>query len=160
MTRCTGWASRLAAGAIDIELAGHLTGSIDLVFRLPDPSGTERYVVADYKTNQLTPRGHLPGSDEYRMGPMADAMAAHDYPLQAALYAVALHRYLRWRLPGRDAGAAAGGVAYLFLRGMSGADVAVTDGHPRGVFRWDLPVVCVESLSDLLDGRLQVEQER
>ena len=50
-----GWASRLAAGSVDIRLAGHLTGSIDLIFRRLDPSGTERYVVVDYKTNQLTP---------------------------------------------------------------------------------------------------------
>ena len=28
---------------------------------------------------------------------MAEAMVEHDYPLQALLYAVALHRYLRWR---------------------------------------------------------------
>jgi exodeoxyribonuclease V beta subunit len=27
-------------------------------------------------------------------------MAACHYPLQAHLYLVALHRYLRWRLPG------------------------------------------------------------
>ena len=27
-------------------------------------------------------------------------MVEHDYPLQALLYSVALHRYLRWRLPG------------------------------------------------------------
>ena len=34
----------------------------------------------------------------------AEAMAAEmigaHYPLQALLYSVALHRYLRWRLPG------------------------------------------------------------
>ena len=29
-------------------------------------------------------------------------MAAAHYPLQALLYAVALHRYLRWRLPSYD----------------------------------------------------------
>ena len=117
-------------------------------------------MVVDYKTNQLTPRGRPPGTDEYRMERMAEAMAEHDYPLQAVLYAVALHRYLRWRLPDRNAGAAAGGVAYLFLRGMGGVDVAFSDGHPDGVFRWDLPTACVEDLSDLLEGRLRVGPER
>ncbi len=33
------------------------------------------------------------------------------YPLQALLYLVALHRYLRWRLPGYDPAAHLGGVA-------------------------------------------------
>jgi exodeoxyribonuclease V beta subunit len=152
------WASRVADGAIEVQLAGHLTGSIDLVLRHRDGAGTERYVVADYKTNQLTPRGHMPGSDEYRTDRMAEAMAEHDYPLQAVLYAVALHRYLRWRLPGQDPGVHLGGIAYLFLRGMSGGDVAVTEGQPGGVFGWDVPAACVESLSDLLDGRLSVER--
>ena len=35
-------------------------------------------------------------------------MVAAHYPLQALLYAVALHRYLRWRLPGYDPAAAPG----------------------------------------------------
>ena len=46
-------------------------------------------------------------------------MVAAHYPLQALLYTVALHRYLRWRLPGYDPDAHLGGVLYLFVRGMS-----------------------------------------
>ena len=48
-------------------------------------------------------------------------MAHHHYPLQALLYSVALHRYLRWRMadyhPDRHLGPIGG---YLFLRGMVG----------------------------------------
>ena len=51
-------------------------------------------------------------------------MVEHDYPLQALLYSVALHRYLRWRLPGYRPADHLGGVAYLFVRGMTGPDVA------------------------------------
>ena len=51
-------------------------------------------------------------------------MVAAHYPLQALLYAVALHRYLRWRLPGYDPDAHLGGVLYLFVRGMSATDPA------------------------------------
>ena len=47
-------------------------------------------------------------------------LRAH-YPLQALLYLVALHRYLRWRLPGYDADAHLAGAGYLFVRGMIGA---------------------------------------
>ena len=64
--------------------------------------------------------------------------AAH-YALQALLYTVALHRYLRWRLPGYDPEQHLGGVLYLFVRGMIGPDTPVVDGTPCGVFAWRPP---------------------
>ena len=48
-------------------------------------------------------------------------MLRHHYALQALLYAVALHRFLRWRLPGYDPARHLAGVVYLFVRGMTGA---------------------------------------
>ena len=84
------------------------------------------------------------------------AMAEHHYPLQALLYAVALHRYLRWRLPGYDPAVHLGGAAYLFVRGMTGPDTPVVDGHPHGVCSWPVPSALVVALSDLLDGRSEV----
>jgi exodeoxyribonuclease V beta subunit len=48
----------------------------------------------------------------------------HHYPLQAHLYLVALHRYLRWRLPDYDPPSHLGGYAYLFLRGLPGPTAA------------------------------------
>ena len=61
-------------------------------------------------------------------------MLHSDYPLQALLYCVVLHRFLRWRQPGYDPARHLGGVLYLFVRGMCGPDTPVTDGHPgRGV---------------------------
>ena len=44
------------------------------------------------------------------------------YGLQALLYTAALHRYLRWRVPGYDPEQHLAGVLYLFVRGMVGAD--------------------------------------
>jgi exodeoxyribonuclease V beta subunit len=76
--------------------------------------------------------------------------AAH-YPLQALLYTVALHRYLRWRVAEYDPGRDIAGVLYLFVRGMAGADTPVIDGSPCGVFGWRPPASLVEALSDLLD---------
>ena len=55
-------------------------------------------------------------------------MERSHYALQALLYTVALHRYLRWRLPGYDPGAHLAGVLYLFVRGMTGPDTPVVDG--------------------------------
>ena len=72
------------------------------------------------------------------------------YGLQALLYTVALHRYLRWRLPGYDPERNLAGVLYLFLRGMTGPDTPVVTA-PCGVFAWRPPGALVEALSDVLD---------
>ena len=80
-------------------------------------------------------------------------MADHDYPLQALLYSVALHRYLCWRLVGYQPATHLGGVVYLFLRGMTGPSVAFSDGEPHGVFGWAIPPPLVVALSQLLDGQ-------
>jgi exodeoxyribonuclease V beta subunit len=125
---------------------GFLTGSIDLVARLGD-----QHLVIDYKTNLLAPPGEEPHQWHFRPDGLAAAMADAHYPLQAALYAVALHRYLRWRLRGYDPDTHLGGVAYLFLRGMTGPDVPLVDGRPCGVFGWRPPTSFVLALSDALD---------
>jgi exodeoxyribonuclease V beta subunit len=151
------WARRLADGRAALVLAGHLTGSIDLVFRAPDRTGRSRYMVADYKTNRLSGRGRPPRPGEYGRLPMARAMAEHDYPLQALLYSVALHRYLRWRVPGYDPSLDLGGAVYLFVRGMEAGMVGGTDGHRDGVFHWGIPPRLVDALSQLLDGRARVD---
>jgi exodeoxyribonuclease V beta subunit len=150
------YADALAAPALGgQDLRGYLTGSVDVVLRVPAPGG-QRYLVVDYKTNWL---GGYPGeggppltSDDYRPGVLAEAMGHSDYPLQALLYAVVLHRYLRWRLPGYDPAIHIGGVLYLYLRGMCGPETPLVDGEPCGVFSWRPPVPLVEALSDLLDG--------
>jgi exodeoxyribonuclease V beta subunit len=147
-----GWAAQLEAGAFGVDLAGHLTGSIDAVLRVRDPEGAPRYVVVDYKTNRLTEWGELPGPNSYHPDALTSAMAAHHYPLQALLYAAALHRYLRWRQPDYDPDVHLGGAAYLFLRGMTGADVPLAHGQPHGVFTWPIPTALVLELSDLLAG--------
>ena len=85
---------------------------------------------------------------------MAEAMVEHHYPLQALLYAAALHRYLRWKQPTAGGTTSVTGAAYLFVRGMTGPDVPMTaDGRPFGVFDWALPPDLIIGLSDLLDGR-------
>ena len=147
------WAGQLADGAFSVDLAGHLTGSIDAVLRVPDSDGVPQFFVVDYKTNRLSEWGQVPGPDDYSPDNMADAMTHHHYPLQALLYSVALHRYLRWRLADYDPATHLGGAAYLFVRGMTGATVPTTDGAPHGVFTWHIPPALVTQLSDLLDGR-------
>ncbi|WP_181641801.1 UvrD-helicase domain-containing protein [Nocardioides massiliensis] len=140
------------------ELRGYLTGSVDVVMRVPGPDDAPRFLVVDYKTNWLGGRPAEPGrpaqlhAEDYRPSALAAAMGGSDYPLQALLYAVVLHRYLRWRLRGYDPQTHLGGVLYLYLRGMCGPETPVLDGGPCGVFSWQPPVALVRAVSDLLDG--------
>lgn len=133
-------------------LRGYLSGSLDVVLRVPAGDG-HRYLVADYKTNWLGEHDRPLTAGDYTAGRMAEAMLHSDYPLQALLYSVVLHRFLRWRQPGYDPEQHLGGILYLFVRGMCGPDTPATDGHPAGVFGWRPPAALVIALSDLLDGR-------
>jgi len=133
------------------RLLGYLTGSIDVVVRVP-VAGRTRYLTIDYKTNWLGDRAAPATAFDYRPAVLDEAMGHSDYPLQALLYTVVLHRYLRWRLPDYDPGEHLGGVLYLYLRGMCGPQTPSVDGRPCGVFSWQPPVALVTALSDLLDG--------
>jgi len=101
----------LDAGAAGPRWSGYLRGFIDLVF---EHSG--RYYLLDWKSNRLGPRW-----DDYAAPALRESVAANAYALQYGLYALALHRLLRARLPGYDPVTHFGGVYYLFLRGV----------HPR-----------------------------
>jgi exodeoxyribonuclease V beta subunit len=136
------------------SLRGYLTGSVDVVLRLTGPDGEPRYVIVDYKTNWLGPREEPLTAAAYAPSALDAAMGHSDYPLQALLYAVVLHRFLRWRQPGYDPDRHLGGVLYLYLRGMCGPQTPLVDGEPCGVFAWQPPVALVEELSALLDGRV------
>jgi exodeoxyribonuclease V beta subunit len=129
-------------------LRGYLSGSIDVVLRVPG----DRYVVVDYKTNLLGEPGRALTSVDYGRVELAGAMLHSHYPLQALLYSVVLHRFLRWRLPTYAPERHLGGVLYLFLRGMCGPQTPVVDGHVAGVFDWSPPAALVTDLSDLLEG--------
>ncbi len=146
----TGYADRLSDETLRQSVHGYLTGSLDLVLRLP-ADGAARFAVVDYKTNWLA------GPDEelalwhHRPKALVDEMLRRHYALQALLYTVALHRYLRWRLPDYDADRDIAGVLYLFLRGMAGPDTPTVDRTPCGVFAWRPSGALVEALSDVLD---------
>ena len=128
-------------------LLGYLTGSVDLTFRHDG-----RYYVVDYKTNWLGLPGEPLTLADYTPSRLAAAMNGSSYPLQAILYSVVLHRYLRWRLPGYDPAEHFGGVMYLYLRGMAGPDTPVVEGGRCGIFSWQPPAGLLDELSDLLDG--------
>ena len=144
------YAARLDDPALRSNVRGFLTGSIDLVIRLPGPSGL-RFAIVDYKTNWLGPADERLTLAHYAPSALRAEMLRAQYGLQAILYTVALHRYLRWRLPGYDADEHLAGVLYLFLRGMAGKDTPTVASVPCGVFAWRPPGAFVRTLSDLLD---------
>ena len=141
-----GYAERLADPELRASVRGYLTGSIDLVVRVGDA-----FAIADYKTNWLAAPGEPLTAWHHRPAALAAEMAQAHYHLQALLYTVALHRYLRWRLAGYDPARHLAGVLYLFVRGMTGPDTPVVDGTPCGVYTWRPAAPLVLALSDLLD---------
>jgi exodeoxyribonuclease V beta subunit len=87
------------------KLEGLMTGLVDLTYR-----HAGKWYVLDYKSNRL------PGYDD---AAMAQAMAHSEYDLQALIYTLALHRWLRFRLrDGYDYARDFGGIRYVFCRGL------------------------------------------
>ena len=132
------WFAAAADGALDVDVEGFLTGSIDLVARVGD-----RYLVADYKTNRISP------SSSFATDEMVAEMHRQGYPLQAVLYLVALRRYLAFRRPDLDLAEAIVGAAYLFVRGM---DPSSDADDPRGVVWWRPPDAVLERLDRFFAG--------
>jgi exodeoxyribonuclease V beta subunit len=133
-----------------VASCGFLTGSIDLVFRCG-----ERWWVADWKSNVLGQRDGSGkvlscGPTDYSAAAMAQLMASNHYPLQAHLYLVALHRYLRWRLPGYAPDQHLGGYAYVFLRGVPGPMAVEPGGEVPGVLVERPPLARLLALDALL----------
>jgi exodeoxyribonuclease V beta subunit len=113
------------------RLEGLMTGKIDLVYTHAD-----RFYVLDYKSNRL------PGYDH---ATLAAAMEDSEYTLQALLYTLALHRWLRFRLgEAYDYDTHVGGIRDLFCRGLDADSPALP-----GVHAWQPPRALIEGLDAL-----------
>jgi exodeoxyribonuclease V beta subunit len=134
---CTahGFRDLIPSSLADSAIAGMLTGFADLVF-----AHGGRFHVLDYKTNWLGNR-----RTDYAPAPLHAAMDEHHYGLQALLYTVALHRYLRDRLDDYAPERHLGESWYLFVR-------AVGLGDGLGVWRRQWPSALVEELDAAFAG--------
>ena len=96
--------------------ARYLNGSIDLLYY-----DGARYHIADYKSNFL-------GTQlmDYQADAIQRSMQYASYWLQAGLYLVALHRYLKVHLQDYQIEQHLGGASYIYLRGMNGS---AAQGH-------------------------------
>lgn len=104
-----------------------------------------RFWIVDWKSNHL---GNTP--DAYGPRALDAAMADHAYHLQALLYTVALHRYLRARLPDYDYDTHMAGYLYLFVRGVRPG--WRSDGMPAGVHAGRPSRELVDALDRMMEG--------
>lgn len=122
------------------QVKGMLKGFIDLVF-----VHQGKYYLLDWKSNHL-------GDDvaDYNRESLEQAMAEHRYDFQYQIYALALHRFLRSRIPGYQFEQHFGGVYYLFLRGVDGSENGRFFHKPEAEF--------VEAFDKLIEGeQLEVQ---
>ena len=117
------------------EVRGFMKGYIDLVFE----SGG-RFYLLDYKSNWLGDQLTAYGRPQ-----MAQVMLREHYYLQYLFYTLALHRYLRNRMPGYRYDSHFGAVLYLFLRGVD--PVA---GGESGIYRERPDAGLIEALDDFI----------
>jgi exodeoxyribonuclease V beta subunit len=122
-------------------LDGYLRGFIDLVF---EHGG--RYYLLDWKSNHL---GDAP--QDYAPDALQRTMVQQGYHLQALLYALALHRHLRQRLPDYRFERHFGGALYLFVRGLR-PGWTLADGSAAGVHVLRPTLQLLDELSALFDG--------
>ncbi|PSB91680.1 exodeoxyribonuclease V subunit beta [Candidatus Pandoraea novymonadis] len=107
-------------------LQGYIKGFIDLVF-----VHEGRWWILDWKSNYL---GISP--ECYGMESVKKAMGEYGYHLQYLLYTLALHRYLKRRLPNYDYCRDIAGSLYLFVRGVRPSWRVKSDENllPAGVY--------------------------
>lgn len=113
---------------------GKVPGKIDLTYHRDG-----RWYLLDYKSNRLP---------AYDAVGLEQAMVHSEYDLQALIYTVALHRWLRFRLSnGYDYARDFGGVRYLFCRGLEW-----TGDKVSGIHAWTPSPELVDALDALFAG--------
>jgi exodeoxyribonuclease V beta subunit len=124
-----------------------MTGLIDLTYQFDG-----RWHVLDYKSNRL-PR--------YDAAALRDAMAHSEYDLQALIYTLALHRWLRFRLgDAYDYASDFGGIRYVFCRGLVlSPDAPHADEPQPGVHAHRFAPELVHALDALFAGGTEPPSE-
>jgi exodeoxyribonuclease V beta subunit len=119
---------------------GFMRGFIDLVFCFEG-----RFYLVDWKSNFLGSR-----TEDYDQAALQKAMEEGSYHLQYTLYAVAIHQYLKTRIPEYRYESHFGGVLYVFLRGVDPAK-----GRDYGVYRCRPTAASIEGLCTDLIGKAE-----
>jgi exodeoxyribonuclease V beta subunit len=117
------------------NVMGMMTGFIDLLF---EHEG--KYYILDWKSNFLGDQLH-----HYDQSAVMNAMNENNYHLQYLIYALAVEKFLKSKLPNFDFEKQFGGVIYLFLRGTR-------SNENSGVFVQGVTVEEVGRLGAVLGG--------
>ena len=116
------------------QLEGLMTGKIDLTYVRDG-----RWYVLDYKSNRLP---------DYAPVQLDAAMRHSEYDLQALIYTVALHRWLRFRIGAAyDYARDFGGIRYLFCR-----DLDATRTPSPGLYAHNFAPELVHAVDELFAG--------
>ena len=136
-----------AMAPLDIGLIGAkgvLKGFIDLTL-----SHQGKFYVLDYKSNYLG--GEI---GDYQESNLALSMSDHNYYLQALIYVLALHRYLKTRITNYDFTRHVGGAIYYFLRGVP---LTPNDEAKTGVYKPTIKKEPILYLDNALRGEGDTE---
>ncbi len=115
---------------------GFMNGKIDLFF---EHGG--KYWIADWKTNWLGRPYRA-----YNHAALSGDMIAKSYLMQAAIYALAIDKFLKFRMPDYDYNRHFGGVFYLYVRGMDGLR------PDQGVFKMRPELDFIRELAKIFPG--------
>ena len=118
---------------------GFMNGKIDLFF---EHGG--RYWIADWKTNWLG-RSY----SAYNHAALSGDMIARSYLMQACIYALAVDKFLKFKVRDYDYNRHFGGVFYLYVRGMDG------QRPDQGVFKMRPELNFIRELSEIFPGGSQ-----
>ena len=121
---------------LDIYSKGFHTGCIDCILPVGDSIEESKWWIIDWKSNFISQNEDIESYPcNYNYETMKEEMNKHHYPLQAHLYLLALHRFLKWRLPNYSPQKSLGGFIYLFIRGLpKGDEKIISSNSIPGIF--------------------------
>lgn len=134
--------SKKMKGSVFSVSRGVVKGFIDVVVQ-----HDQKFYVVDYKSNFL-------GFEfqDYDQTQLFESMVDHHYHLQALIYLLALHRFLKTRLTAYDYDLHVGGAVYLYVRGMD-------EHNGTGVYNFDVNFDVIDYLDNALKKH-DVEQQK
>lgn len=106
---------------------GFMKGYIDTIFQ-----HNGRFYIVDWKSNFLGT-----SIKDYAWDLLKETIKSHYYNLQYYIYTLALHQYLRWRMPTYRYENDFGGVFYVFIRGVDsnlGPEFGIFNDVPESRF--------------------------
>lgn len=125
------------------KINGLLKGFIDLLICYEN-----KYYVLDYKSNYI-------GDNfaDYNATNYEKIILSHRYDVQAALYQLALHRLLKWRLPNYNPKQHLGGTLFYFLRGVNSFSLQNNNSINSGIYHIEANCESIIKMDNLFNSK-------